>query len=93
MTESIGLVLRLLLEILGATAVREPSAIAFAAAAVAAVAVMAVALACVDVPSAAVGSSPHPLRAIGTSVQLTQSHPDAPGHSRPRAPGFAASAA
>lgn len=93
MTESIGVVLRLLLEILGAAAVREPSAIAFAIAAVAAVAVVALSLAGVDVPASAVGSSPHPQRAIDVSVQPTQSHPDAPGHSRPRAPGCAASAA
>lgn len=33
------------------------------------------------------GSSPHPLRAIGRSVLLSQSDPDAAGHPRPRAPG------
>lgn len=33
------------------------------------------------------GSSPHPLRAIGASVLLSQSDPDAAGHPRPRAPG------
>ncbi|MGC5172648.1 DUF6412 domain-containing protein [Microbacterium sp. DT81.1] len=32
-------------------------------------------------------------RSIDISVALTQSDPGAPGHSRPRAPGFAASAA
>jgi Family of unknown function (DUF6412) len=35
------------------------------------------------------GSSPHPLRAIGRSVLLSQSDPDAAGHPRPRAPGVA----
>ena len=92
MSESIGVVLRLLLEVLGVAAVREPSAIAFAAAALA-VAVVAFTFTLVDLPASAVGSSPHPHRAIDVSVQLAQSHPDAAGHSRPRAPGFAASAA
>lgn len=35
------------------------------------------------------GSAPHPLRAIGASVLLAQSDPDADGHPRPRAPGVA----
>lgn len=93
MIESFGVVLRLLLDVLGAAAAREPSALAFAAAAIAAVALLALTLALVELPASAVGSSPHPRRAIDVSVQLTQSHPDAPGHARPRAPGFAASAA
>ncbi|KRB38423.1 UNVERIFIED_CONTAM: DUF6412 domain-containing protein [Microbacterium sp. SLM126] len=93
MTESIGVMLRLLLEVFAGVAIREPSALAFAAAAVAAVAVLAITLTLVELPVSATGSSPHPLRAIDVSVRLTQSHPDAPGHSRPRAPGAAASAA
>ncbi len=93
MTETLGIVLRLLLEVLAGVAIREPSALAFAAAAVAAVAVLAIALAVVELPLSAAGSAAHPLRAIDVSVQLAQSHPDAPGHSRPRAPGAAASAA
>ncbi|HWK78461.1 DUF6412 domain-containing protein [Microbacterium sp.] len=35
------------------------------------------------------GSAPHPLRAIGASILLAQSDPDADGHPRPRAPGVA----
>ena len=93
MSESIAVVLRVLLEVLGVALVREPSALAFAAAAVAALAVLALAVALVDPPASAIGSSPHPLRAIDVSVQVAQSHPDAPGHPRPRAPGIAASAA
>lgn len=31
----------------------------------------------------------HPLRAIDASTVLAQSHPDAAGHPRPRAPGVA----
>ena len=92
MTESISVVLRLLLEILGVAAVREPSAIAFAAAAVA-VAVVAISLTLAELPASAIGTSAHPQRAIDVSVQLAQSHPDAAGHARPRAPGYAASAA
>ena len=38
-------------------------------------------------------SPPHPRRAIDASAPLSQSDPDAPGHARPRAPQFAASAA
>jgi hypothetical protein len=93
MTESMGVVLRLLLETLAGVAIREPSVLAFAAAAVAAVAVLAITLALVELPVSAAGSAAHPLRAIDVSVRLTQSHPDAPGHSRPRAPGAAAPAA
>ena len=45
------------------------------------------------VPGAAVSSSVHPARGIDLSSPLSQSDPDAAGHSRSRAPGFAASAA
>lgn len=38
-------------------------------------------------------SAPHPRRAIHDATRLTETHPDAPGHSRPRAPGSAAPAA
>ena len=93
MSESIGAVLRVLLDVLGVALVREPSALALAAAAIAALAVLALAVALVELPSSTAGSSPHPLRAIDVSVQVAQSHPDAPGHPRPRAPGIAAPAA
>ncbi|WP_426188262.1 DUF6412 domain-containing protein [Microbacterium sp. TWP3-1-2b2] len=56
-----------------------------------AVAVLAVATLIVTITLGAVrtgqGSAPHPLRAIGRSVLLSQSDPDAAGHPRPRAPG------
>lgn len=39
------------------------------------------------------GSILHPPRAIDTSVAVTQSDPNAPGHARSRAPGAAAAAA
>lgn len=44
-------------------------------------------------PSAAVGALGRPRRAIDISTPLPQSDPDAPGRSRPRAPGCAAVAA
>jgi hypothetical protein len=44
-------------------------------------------------PSANRTSPAHPARAIDISIPLAQSDPDASGHARPRAPGFAASAA
>lgn len=44
-------------------------------------------------PGSTRSSPPHPARAIDVSSPLSQSDPDASGHSRPRAPGLAASAA
>jgi hypothetical protein len=40
-----------------------------------------------DIAQTGQGSAPHPLRAIGASILLAQSDPDADGHPRPRAPG------
>jgi hypothetical protein len=94
MIDSIGVVLRLLLEFLGASSVTELGALAFAGAAVAAVILAAVVfVAALHVSSAPERAAPHPRRAIDVSTRLDQSHPDAPGHSRPRAPGIAATAA
>lgn len=93
MSEWIDAVLRTLLEVLAGAAVREPSALAVAVFALAAVAVLVLAVALRDVALGAAGSPPHPLRAIDISVQPAQSHPDAAGHPRPRAPGRAAPAA
>ena len=92
MSDSLGILLRLLLEVFGAVAVREPSALVLAAA-LAAIAIVVLTAAAVELPASAVGSSPHPRRAIDVSVRPAQSDPDAPGHSRPRAPGIGASAA
>jgi hypothetical protein len=46
-----------------------------------------------DVPDPGASSPVHPARAIDLSSPLSQSDPDAAGHSRPRAPGIAAPAA
>ena len=57
-------------------------------------ALLAVAVSLVRSPAHAVDpSAPHPRRAIHDATRLTETHPDAPGHSRPRAPGSAALAA
>ncbi|MBD3943241.1 hypothetical protein IF188_16230 [Microbacterium sp. NEAU-LLC] len=59
----------------------------------AALAVLAVAIALFRAPLPALRGGAHPRRAIADATRLTASHPDAPGHSRPRAPGLAALAA
>jgi hypothetical protein len=69
------------------------SALVLAAAVVTAMALLAVALTLFLSPATAVAGTPHPQRAIADPTRLTASHPDAPGHSRPRAPGLAALAA
>lgn len=109
MLESIGIVLRLLAEFVGValrplselagtisspgTGVIAIAAASAATAALVALALLAVAIALFARPAFAVASAPYPRRAIDDATRLTETHPDAPGHSRPRAPGFAASAA
>lgn len=69
-------------------------ALVAATAAFALLALLAVAISLVRTPAQAVDpSAPHPRRAISDATRLTETHPDAPGHSRPRAPGCAALAA
>lgn len=109
MLESIGVVLRLLSEFVGlalrplselagtmsspGTGVVAIAAVSAATAALAALALLAVAIVLFARPAFAVASPPHSRRTIADATRLTETHPDAPGHSRPRAPGFAASAA
>ncbi|GAA1963445.1 DUF6412 domain-containing protein [Microbacterium deminutum] len=62
--------------------------VAVVSAAIVAAAVLALAL-----PDAAPPSLARPVRGIDASSPLAQSDPDAAGHPRPRAPGFAAAAA
>lgn len=57
------------------------------------VAVIVSAVLVLAVPTAARIARAHPVRAIDVSSPHAQSDPDASGHPRPRAPGFAASAA
>ena len=57
------------------------------------IALLLVSLLTLILPNADRISPAHPARAIDISSPLAQSDPDASGHPRPRAPGFAASAA
>ena len=90
MGEAIGTLLQLMLTALGVVPLPEPGMVGVAALAVALAAlVLTVALV---LPDALLRSAPHPRRAIDVSVLLAQSHPDAGGHPRPRAPGVASAA-
>lgn len=96
--ELLGLALRPLVELVGAIAAPDSGAFAFAAATttiavLATLALLAVAIVVFLSPARPVATAPHPRRAISDATRLTASHPDAPGHSRPRAPGSAALAA
>lgn len=91
-TDAFAQLIQLVASVLGLAAVPDLSAMEIAALALA-VAVLSVATLAVAITLGIVhpgqGSSPHPLRAIGRSVLLAQSDPDAAGHPRPRAPGAA----
>ncbi|GAA5203505.1 DUF6412 domain-containing protein [Microbacterium jejuense] len=89
--ELIAAVARPLFETAPLTA--DAGALVLAATLVAALAVLAVAIALFRAPARTSSSGAHPHRAISDATRLTASHPDAPGHSRPRAPGLAAPAA
>lgn len=89
-TDAFAQLAQLVASVLGLAAVPDLSAMELAALALA-VAVLSVAALAVAITLGAVQTgqpgSPHPLRAIGRSVLLAQSDPDAAGHPRPRAPG------
>lgn len=84
-----------LLSVVGALPLGDPGSIAAATA----VALLVLASAVVSVVAANTAASatgsrrPDPRRSIPPSTFLAQSDPDAPGRSRPRAPGCAAAAA
>lgn len=88
----IGAFLHVLLAFLGLTAGVETGSIAVCAIVMAA-ALFVVMLHAIASPRSARSSRAHPRTAIDVSASLAQSDPDAPGHPRSRAPGFAASAA
>lgn len=90
MTDVLSTLLQLMLTALGAVAVPADGMLGIAAILVA-IAVLTVMVA-VLAPHAGLRSSPHPRRAIDVSIRLAQSHPDADGHPRPRAPGVASAA-
>ncbi|WP_261393823.1 DUF6412 domain-containing protein [Microbacterium esteraromaticum] len=77
--------LQLLLSALGAVPMPLGGMLGMAAVLVA-LAVVAMTLA-VLAPQTGIRSAPHALRWIDLSTRLAQSHPDADGHPRPRAPG------
>ncbi|MEJ1088649.1 DUF6412 domain-containing protein [Microbacterium sp. Mu-80] len=85
MIEALNTLLQLLLTALGAVPVPIDGMLGIAAVLVA-LAVLAIAVSIVA-PEAGIRSAPSPRRAIDVSTCLTQSHPDADGHPRPRAPG------
>ncbi|MDR7188524.1 hypothetical protein J2Y46_001347 [Microbacterium sp. BE35] len=91
-TELLGEAARSLFELAPAPQ-PEAGALVIAAAVIATLALLAVAIAVLLVPARMIATAAGPHRAIADSTRLTASHPDAPGHSRPRAPGSAALAA
>ena len=92
MTDAIGAVLHVLLASLGLAA-GVPAGSLTVCALVMAAALVVVMLHAIAQPQSARSSRAHPRRAIDVSAALTQSDPDAAGHTRSRAPGLAASAA
>ncbi|MDQ0642668.1 DUF6412 domain-containing protein [Microbacterium murale] len=90
MADRIEQLVQLVLSVLGLSAMPDLASLDLAALSLA-VALLAVATLVVAITlgvlHAGQGSSPHPLRAIGRSVLLSQSDPDAAGHTRSRAPG------
>lgn len=94
MIDAIGMLLRTLLFALGAAPLPDglvAGGMLGVAAILVAATVLAIALA-LSTPWFGIRSAPHPQRAIGVSVLLAQSNPDAAGHPRPRAPGVAPAA-
>lgn len=85
MIEAMSTLLQLLLSALGAVPVPGPGMLGMAAVLVA-VTVVAMTLA-VLTPQTGIRSTTHALRWIDLSTRLAQTHPDADGHPRPRAPG------
>lgn len=87
--------LHLLLSALGVVGTAELGSVgAFGVAiAVVSAAAVLVSLLALILPSAGIASPARAARAIDISSPLSQSDPDASGHPRPRAPGFAAPAA
>lgn len=102
LVEVLAAVLRPAVDLIAATArplfetaplTGDTGALVLAVTLVAALAVLAVAIALFRAPTRTSSAGAHPHRAISDATRLTASHPDAPGHSRPRAPGLAALAA
>jgi hypothetical protein len=93
MTDAIGSLLHLLFTSLGLITAVDPGTVTIYAAAVLAAALIVTLLCAITLPRSARASLAHARRAIDASAPVSQSDPDAEGHPRSRAPGFAASAA
>ncbi|WP_309128348.1 DUF6412 domain-containing protein [Microbacterium sp.] len=89
MGEKIGTLLQLLLTALGAVPLTD--GVLGVAAVLVAVTVLALVVA-LAAPHSGLRLSVHPGGAVDATVLLAQSDPDADGHPRPRAPGFALAA-
>jgi hypothetical protein len=93
MTDAIGALLHVLLASAGLIAGLEPGTVTVFAVVVVAAALFVAVMHGATLPQSARGSLARPRRAIDDSAPLSQSDPDAAGHPRSRAPGYAASAA
>jgi len=94
MGDATGTLLQLMLAALGAVPLPDAAlsgGVFAVAAALVAVAVLALVIVHAA-PNAGIRSSARPGGVLGASVLLTQSHPDADGRPRPRAPGLAPAA-
>lgn len=94
MIDTIGMLLRTLLAALGAVPLPDgltAGGMLGVAAVLLAATVLVIALTLLT-PPFGIRSAAHPRRAIDVSTLLSQSDPDAAGHPRPRAPGFAPAA-
>lgn len=94
MIDAIGMLLRTLLVALGAAPLPDgltAGGMLGIAAILVTATVLAFALALLT-PLFGIRSAPHPRRAIDVSALLAESHPDAAGRPRPRAPGVAPAA-
>ena len=93
MTDAIGSLMDILFASLGLITGIDPAALTIYAGVVLAAALVVALLYALTLPRSARASLAHARRAIDASAPLSQSDPDAAGHPRSRAPGFAASAA
>ncbi|MGB4136834.1 MAG: DUF6412 domain-containing protein [Microbacterium sp.] len=87
MGETLGALLQLVLQAVGAVPIPEAGLLGIAASVIA-LALLTLVMAVVS-PRTLLRSASHPRRAIDVSVLLAQSDPRADGHPRPRAPGVA----
>lgn len=90
MIEYLSTLLQLMLTALGAVPLPVEGMLGLAAALIA-VTILTIVISIIA-PQIATRCAARPGRAIDSSIRVTQSHPDADGHPRPRAPGVAPAA-